>query len=294
MRLFVFESEGFLNVGVEVDGHKININKLSEAMEHIGERTAPYVESVQSAIEQFEDVKKMIAWGKKAFKDQFFELFKVNVKKFYPPIDKSAQVVCLGKNYVEHAKETGGEVPDEPILFGKFATLAITDGDIIMYPKWATRIDPEPELGVIIGKECKDVDEINAMDCVFGYTIVNDITERNIEFKDMAKGLPWFRSKNFETSLSIGPYIVTKDEVKMPPNLEIELYVNGVLKQKGNTRDMIFKIDKTISYISKYFTLYPGDVISTGTVPGILPIEKGDEVLIKIEKVGELKNRVSR
>jgi 5-carboxy-2-oxohept-3-enedioate decarboxylase HpaG2 subunit (EC 4.1.1.68) len=87
---------------------------------------------------------------------------------------------------------------------------------------------------------------------------------------------------------------VTKDEIKMPHNLEIELYVNGVLKQKGNTRDMIFKIDKTISYISKYFTLYPGDVISTGTVPGILPVEKGDEVLIKIEKVGELKNRVSR
>lgn len=294
MKLFVFENEGFLNVGVEVNGNKVNINKLSEAMEHIGEKPAPYVDSVQSAIEQFEEIEKMIDWGKKAFKDQFFELFKVSKKKLYPPIDRSAQVVCLGKNYVEHAKETGGEVPDEPILFGKLATLAITHGDIIMYPKWATRVDPEPELAVVIGKECRDVKEDEAMDCVFGYTIVNDITERNIEFKDMAKGLPWFRSKNFETSLSIGPYIVTKDEVKNPHNLEIELYVNGILKQKGNTKDMIFKIDKTISYISKYFTLYPGDVISTGTVPGIIPIEKGDEVLIKIEKIGELTNKVSR
>ncbi|MGC9100807.1 MAG: fumarylacetoacetate hydrolase family protein [Caldisericum sp.] len=294
MRLFVFEKDGFLNVGIEENGNKIDIGKLGEAMEHIGEREAPYVDSVSSAIENSEDINKMITWGKKTFKDQFYELFKVNVKKYYPPIDKSAMVVCLGKNYVEHAKETGGDIPQEPILFGKFATLSITDGDIIMYPKWATRIDPEPELAVVIGKECKDIKPKEAFDCVFGYTIVNDITERDIEFKDMKKGLPWFRSKNFETSLSIGPYIVTKDEIKDPHNLEIELYINGVLKQKGNTKDMIFKIDETIAYISKYFTLNPGDVISTGTVPGILPIQKGDEVIVKIEKVGTLRNKVSR
>lgn len=294
MKLFVFEKDGFLNVGVEEGSHKININMLSEAMEHIGEREAPYVDSVSSAIEQFEEIKKMIAWGKKTFKDQFYELFKVNVKKYYPPVDKSSMVICLGKNYVEHAKETGGDIPEEPILFGKFASLSISDGDIIMYPKWATRIDPEPELAVVIGKECKNVSKDKAMECVFGYTIVNDITERDIEFKDMAKGLPWFRSKNFDTSLSIGPYIVTKDEIKSPHNLNIELYVNGTLKQKGNTSDMIFKIDETIAYISKFITLTPGDVISTGTVPGILPINKGDEVVVKIEKIGELRNRVSR
>lgn len=294
MKLFVFEKDGFLNVGVEEGSHKININMLSEAMEHIGEREAPYVDSVSSAIEQFEEIKKMIAWGKKTFKDQFYELFKVNVKKYYPPVDKSSMVICLGKNYVEHAKETGGDIPEEPILFGKFASLSISDGDIIMYPKWATRIDPEPELAVVIGKECKNVSKDKAMECVFGYTIVNDITERDIEFKDMAKGLPWFRSKNFDTSLSIGPYIVTKDEIKSPHNLNIELYVNGTLKQKGNTSDMIFKIDETIAYISKFITLTPGDVISTGTVPHILPINKGDEVVVKIEKIGELRNRVSR
>ncbi|BAL81596.1 fumarylacetoacetate hydrolase family protein [Caldisericum exile] len=294
MKLFVFEKDSFLNVGIEDDGHKVDVNKLSEAMEHIGEREAPYIDSVSSAIENFEDIKKMIAWGKKTFKEQFYELFKVNVKKYYPPIDKSSMVICLGKNYLEHAKETGGDIPEEPILFGKFATLSITDSDIIMYPKWATRIDPEPELALVIGKECKDIHKKDAFDCVFGYTIVNDITERDIEFKDMKKGLPWFRSKNFDTSLSIGPYIVTKDEIKDPHNLEIELYINGILKQKGNTKDMIFKIDETIAYISKYFTLNPGDVISTGTIPGILPLQKEDEVIVKIEKIGELKNKVSR
>jgi len=293
MKLFVFENDGFLNVGVEVDGHRIDVNKLSEAKEHLFGKEAPYIDSVSSAIEQWESITELISWGKKTFKDVFYEIFKVKATKFYPPIDKSSLVICLGKNYAEHAKETGGEIPEEPIIFGKYASLAIGDGDSIIYPSWATRIDPEPELAVVIGASGKDIDESEAMDYVFGYTIVNDITERDIEFKDMAKGLPWFRSKNFETSLSIGPYIVTKDEIEDPHNLEIELYVNGKLKQKGNTHDMIFKINQTIAYISRYFTLSPGDVISTGTVPGILPIEKGDEVVIRIEKIGELKNKVT-
>lgn len=293
MRLFVFEKEGFLNVGVEENGHKIDVNKLSEVMEHLGRNEAPIIDSVSAAIEQWQNVLKMIQWGKKTFKDLFYDIFNIKVKKFYPPIDKSSLVICLGKNYVEHAKETGGSIPDEPIIFGKYANFAISQEDPIIYPSWATRIDPEPELGVIIGKYGKDIDVNEAMDYVFGYTIVNDITERNIEFKDMEKGLPWFRSKNFETSLSVGPYIVTKDEVLDPHNLEIELYVNGTLKQKGNTKDMIFKIAETISYISRYFPLSPASVISTGTIPGILPIEKGDEVLIKIEHIGELKNKVA-
>ena len=292
MKLFVFESDGFLNVGVTTDGLQININNLAEAMEHIGGKEAPYFDSVSSAIEQFDSIVELIEWGKETFKDVFSTLFKVKNGKYYPPIDGSSMVICLGKNYAEHAKETGGEIPEEPILFGKYARLAIGDTDTIIYPSWATRVDPEPELAVVIGRTCKDVEKENAMEYVFGYTIVNDVTERDIENKDMKKGLPWFRSKNFDTSLSFGPYIVTKDEIADPHNLSIELYVNGNLKQSGNTKDMIFKIDETISYISKYFTLLPGDIISTGTVPGILPVKAGDEISIKIEHIGTLTNKV--
>ena len=292
MKLFVFESDGFLNVGVTVDGLQININRLAEAMEHIEGKEAPYFDSVSSAIEQFDSIVKLIEWGKETFKDVFSTLFRVKRGKYYPPIDESSMVICLGKNYVEHAKETGGEIPEEPILFGKYARLAIGDTDTIIYPSWATRVDPEPELAVVIGRLCKDVEKENAMEYVFGYTIVNDVTERDIENKDVKKGLPWFRSKNFDTSLAIGPYIVTKDEINDPHNLFIELYVNGNLKQSGNTKDMIFKIDETISYISRYLTLLPGDIISTGTVPGILPVKAGDEISIKIDRIGTLTNKV--
>jgi len=108
----------------------------------------------------------------------------------------------------------------------------------------------------------------------------------------MKKGEPWFRSKNFDTSMPIGPYIVTKDKIKNPHNLSIELSVNGKVRQKGNTKDMIFKIDYLIHYITQYLTLYPGDIISTGTVSGIAPIKKGDRVVCKIEKIGILKNKL--
>ncbi|MBP9044385.1 MAG: fumarylacetoacetate hydrolase family protein, partial [Spirochaetes bacterium] len=196
MKLFVFESDGFLNVGVTVDGLQININSLAEAMEHIEGKEAPYFDSISSTIEQFDSILELIDWGKETFKDVFSTIFRVKKGKYYPPIDGSSMVICLGKNYAEHAKETGGEIPEEPILFGKYARLAIGDTDTIVYPSWATRVDPEPELAVVIGRACKDVEKENAMEYVFGYTIVNDITERDIENKDMKKSLPWFRSKN--------------------------------------------------------------------------------------------------
>jgi 2-keto-4-pentenoate hydratase/2-oxohepta-3-ene-1,7-dioic acid hydratase in catechol pathway len=130
------------------------------------------------------------------------------------------------------------------------------------------------------------------MDYVFGYTIANDVTERELEYADMKKGWPWFRSKNFDAALPLGPWIVTKDEIPDPHNLELELTVNGEVRQKGNTKDMIFKINELVSFITKYLTLYPGDIISTGTVSGIAPIERGDEIVCKIEKIGELRNKV--
>ncbi len=205
---------------------------------------------------------------------------------------RESKIICLGKNYSAHAKETGSSIPEAPILFGKFADCTVANGNPIIYPASAKRIDPEVELAVVIGKTGKNIPIKNAMEYVFGYTIANDITEREMEYSDMKKGQPWFRSKNFDTAMPIGPYIVTKDEIRNPHKLSIGLSVNGKVRQKGNTEDMIFKINYLIYYISQYLTLYPGDIISTGTVSGIAPVKKGDVIECYIEKIGTLKNRI--
>jgi 2-keto-4-pentenoate hydratase/2-oxohepta-3-ene-1,7-dioic acid hydratase in catechol pathway len=235
----------------------------------------------------------MIAKGQSTFKELFEKLFAVKAPILSSPIDRANKIICLGKNYAEHAKETGSKPPEEPIIFGKFSDCVIAANKDIKYPKWANRVDPEVELAVVIGDVASNVPVAKAMNYVFGYTISNDVTERNIQHEDVSRGYPWLRSKNFDTSMPLGPWIVTKDEIKDPHNLGIELTVNGKVRQKGNTKDMIFKIDYLISYISKYMTLYPGDIISTGTVAGIAPIQKGDKVTCKLEKIGELINRVA-
>ncbi len=278
---------------VVLDGGKaIDIQLVSDVLSDFGKGEYPVAYGISELIEQWEFVPGMLKKAKRIFGGKFYELFSVKKLKFGTVVSRESKIICLGKNYAEHAKETGAEVPKEPILFGKFADCAVPHKVPVKYPDYATRIDPEVELAVVIGKKCGNVSVKKAMDCVFGYTIANDITERNLEYADMKEGHPWFRSKNFDGAMPIGPYIVTKDEVKDPHNLMIELYVNGKLRQKGSTKDMIFKINFLISYISKYLTLYPGDVISTGTVSGIAPVEKGDIITCKISKIGSLENKI--
>ena len=292
MRVASFESKGIEKVGVFYKGKLIDIDLVSEIIGHKLDKEFPAFFNVVDIIEQWEYVGKLIEKGEKLFKSEFLKFFEVKNPLLTAPIIRESKIVCLGKNYAEHAKETGSKPPEEPIIFGKFADCVISHDEEIIYPDFATRVDPEVELAVVIGKQGKDVDAEEAMDYVFGYTIANDITERELEYADMKKGWPWFRSKNFDAAMPLGPWIVTKDEIPNPHNLEIELSVNGEVRQKGNTKDMIFKINELVSFITKYITLYPGDVISTGTVSGITPIERGDEIVCKIEKIGELRNRV--
>ncbi len=205
------------------------------------------------------------------------------------PIKSS--ITCLAKNYPAHAKEMGVEpkdLPANPDLFLKPKSSLIGPGKNIIFPPQAQQVDHEVELALIIGKKGKEIPEEESTDYIFGYTILLDMTARDIQALAKKKGRPWFVSKGFDTFSPIGPVIVTSDEIADPQNLDLELKVNGEVKQKGNTRDMIFDIEKIISYCSSITTLEPGDIIATGTPSGVGPIHKGDRIRATIESIGTL------
>ena len=208
------------------------------------------------------------------------------------PIQTPSKILALGRNYKAHAEEGGHKVTEEPIFFNKVPTTILPHEGEIIYPPGVTRLDHEIELAVVISDRAKNVAESDAMDHVAGYTIANDITARDMQKADLAKSHPWLRSKNFDTFLPIGPYLVPKDAVPDVHNLDMELKVNGETRQKSNTSMMVFSIPEIIAYISRYMTLLPGDIILTGTPEGISPLEVGDVIEATIESLGTLRNTV--
>lgn len=212
--------------------------------------------------------------------------------KVLPPIIRPSKIIALGRNYAEHAKETGYNPPKEPIFFSKSTSAIIGPEETIIYPRWLTRVDPEAELGVVISKRAKNIPKERAVEYILGYTIINDVTARDMQTEDLNASHPWFRSKSFDTFCPIGPYLVLKESIKDPHNLNIELRVNGITRQKDNTKNLIFKIPEIISYITLHMTLEPGDIIATGTPSGIAPIYPGDTIEIEIEDIGVLRNKV--
>ena len=195
------------------------------------------------------------------------------------------KIVCVGLNYVEHASELKMKLPEEPVLFLKPPSAVIGPGAEIVVPKASVRVDYEGELGVVIGKRCKAMDADEAKKYILGYTCFNDVTARDLQQKDGQ----WTRAKSFDTFAPFGPWIVNID----PSNAYIKTRVNGEVKQNSNTSDLIFGVPKLIEFISSVMTLEPGDVIATGTPPGVGRLEKGDVVEVEIEGIGVLKNRVA-
>jgi len=209
-----------------------------------------------------------------------------------PPIARPRAIYALGRNYPAHAKESGADVPSEPIIFGKAVTSVIGHEDDVIYRKWLTRVDPEAELAVIIGKGGSNISPEEAAEYIAGYTCLNDVTARDLQRKDLGNAHPWLRSKGIDTFCPMGPFIVLTDEISLPLELDVELRVNGETRQKDNTRSLTFDVPFLISWISKYHTLYPGDVISTGTPEGMKPVVPGDVMEVVVEKVGTLRNKV--
>lgn len=196
-----------------------------------------------------------------------------------------SKVVAVGLNYRDHAQETGHPIPEEPLLFMKPSTAVIGPGEPIRLPGASQRVDYEAELAVVMGKRAYCVAEEQALDYVWGYTCLNDVTARDLQAKDGQ----WTRSKSFDTFCPLGPWIV---EGLDPSELSVEGWLNGELRQRSNTRNLIFPVPKLISFISHIMTLLPGDVIATGTPSGIGPVKKGDTFQVQIEGIGVLENPV--
>ncbi len=215
------------------------------------------------------------------------------------PVPHPAKIVCLGLNYRDHAAESGMDVPSEPILFSKYATALIGPGAPIVLPEASREVDYEAELVVVVGRGGRDIPADRAMDHVGGYAVGNDVSARDWQLGKPGK--QWMAGKTFDTFAPVGPVVVTPDEVPDPHNLPIRLKLNGQVMQDSNTDQLIFRVDYVIAYLSRIFTLEPGDLIFTGTPPGVGMARKppawlkdGDSVEVSIEGLGTLTNPVVR
>jgi 2,4-didehydro-3-deoxy-L-rhamnonate hydrolase len=213
-----------------------------------------------------------------------------------PPVAGTRNFVAIGLNYADHAKETGQELPAEPILFNKAPTCICGPNDDVMYPKNSDRMDWECEIAFVIGTRARYVDDKDALAHIAGYTICNDVSERRFQVKRNGQ---WVKGKSAETFGPLGPWLVTPDEMTDPHSLAMSLDVNGDRKQTGSTATMIFSIPKLLAYVTEFMVLEPGDVITTGTPPGVGSAKKppeylkaGDVMHLKIEGLGEQRQTV--
>jgi 2-keto-4-pentenoate hydratase/2-oxohepta-3-ene-1,7-dioic acid hydratase in catechol pathway len=212
------------------------------------------------------------------------------------PVNGTSKFIAIGLNYLDHAIEANMAVPSEPIVFLKAPSCINGPNDDVIQPKHSTKLDWEVEIGMVIGKKAQYVSEEDALQYVAGYCVVNDVSERNYQLE---RGGQWDKGKGFDTFGPVGPYLVTCDEVGDPQNLDMWLDINGERMQTGNTRTMIFNCAKIISYLSECMTLLPGDIIITGTPPGVgmgmKPprfLKPGDVVTLGIEKLGEQRQKI--
>jgi 2-keto-4-pentenoate hydratase/2-oxohepta-3-ene-1,7-dioic acid hydratase in catechol pathway len=211
------------------------------------------------------------------------------------PVPMPGKVICVGLNYRDHAEESGQPIPEEPVLFAKYANSVIGSGAPIEIPVLVQQPDYEAELGVVIGRRANRVDEADALDHVAGYTCVNDVSARDLQFRSSQ----WLLGKAIDTFLPVGPWIVTADEIGDPQTLGIRCLVDGEIMQDSSTKQMVFGVAELVAFISRTITLEPGDLIATGTPPGVgmarTPprwLRDGDTVTVEIERIGALTNTV--
>ena len=211
-------------------------------------------------------------------------------------ITNPGKFVAIGLNYSDHAAEVGADIPKEPIMFMKATSSMCGPNDDVEIVSGSKKLDWEVELGIVIGKEAKHISESQSQDHILGYCLVNDVSEREWQIEKMGQ---WVKGKSHDTYGPTGPYLVTKDEIKDINNLKMMLDVNGERMQTGNTSTMIFNVDIIVSYVSKFMSLQPGDIITTGTPPGVgmgrkpqVFLKAGDEMKLSIENLGEQNSKV--
>lgn len=299
MQFVAFEKDQEQFLGVKKGSLIINLKSLSS--HYNNGKPSGFINDMLSFIQKGEEaiayVQKLMHHLEANSRIQPYVQHKEEEVKILPPIRNPGKLVCVGNNYMDHCREQNVDPPKKPMIFSKWASCIIGPDDEIELPNDSRQVDFEAELAVVIGKKGKNIPEDQAMDYVFGYTIMNDVSARDVQFEDVQ----WVRGKSYDTFAPLGPVIVSKEEVQDPHNLNILLDINGNILQNSNTRHMIFKIPYLISYLSKGFTFEPGDIIATGTPHGVgvfrnppIFLKEGDICTIEIEKIGVLRNRVKK
>ncbi len=297
MRIITFQVHGRTRWGALQNGRAIDLNG-AHAERGLDMFLAPTVlDFLRAGEATWNAARETLAWlGAQEFPEVTFALEDV---KLLAPIPRPGKIIGIGLNYLDHARETGAAIPTKPIMFAKFSSSVIGPYDTIhVIPDVTQRVDYEAELGVVIGKAASRVSVDDALNYVFGYTNINDVSARDIQ-KGEQYGRQWVRGKSFDTFCPMGPRIASADEIDDPQNLSVRATVNGGLLQDGNTCDMIFNVAALISYISQGITLEPGDIIATGTPNGVgdarkppLYLKKGDVIEIEVGNLGKLINPV--
>lgn len=277
-RIGVFTSENeILDLTALVSNGNLSAAELLECFD----LKSGFAERAQSAI---------AAGGKSNF-----QTFNRRAVKIAAPVPRPGKIICVGLNYRDHAEESGATIPKSPIIFSKFSTCVAAAGEPIVIPQGSSQVDYEAELAVVIGGKARNVKRENWLEYVFGYVNFNDVSARDFQFADGQ----WQRGKSCDTFAPVGEFVATADEVKDPHNLNIRFRLNGEVLQNSNTRELVFKIPELIEFLSAAITLEPGDIIATGTPPGVgftrkppIFLKDGDVAEVEIEGLGILSNPV--
>lgn len=282
MRLLTFEHQGSQRVGVRSGDSVVDVGRVDPDLPP----------DLVSLLEGGPDA--LASAGEAAERGEGIDAGAVRV---VAPVQKPEKILCIGLNYADHAAESNMPIPTEPVVFSKFSSTIIGPGDAIRLPSVTQSIDYEVELVVVIGTTGKDISESDAMDHVAGYTVGHDVSARDFQLKK--PGGQWLLGKTFETFAPLGPDVVTPDELGDPHNLGIRCILNGETVQDSNTAQLIFRVDQLIAYLSRVITLQPGDLIFTGTPPGVgmardpqLWLKAGDTVVCEVDGIGRLENPV--
>jgi len=289
MKLITYEKNGARGVGAAISEGILNLSAaLAETHSDVKE-----ADSVIHIIESGMDIDTI---GEESIdklrKSGDLKKHLVADYKRLPPVMRPSKILALALNYQAHIDETNLKFFDEPIVFAKYPSSMIADGEEIVLPPFEQHVDEECELAVVMGREARNILPSEADDYIFGYTICNDVSARNRQRERLDMGQPYSYAKNFATFCPIGPCVVTKKEIGDPSNLAMSVRINGKVIRQGNSSDMIFSTHEVIAYCSDYAGLEAGDIISLGTFAGDKQIRPGDEVELEIEKIGVLRNRV--
>lgn len=302
MRIITFSVNGETRWGALKDDYAIDLN-LAHALflasrarepKYLSNSVLEFLTRGEAAWNAARDT--LVFLGDRAVDGVMFPLSRV---KLAAPLPRPPKIVAVGLNYMDHVREQNGQTPQYPVLFAKYPSSVTGPYDVIhLHPGESQKVDFEGELGVVVGKTARNVSAADAMEYVFGYTVVDDISARDLQFSPYVNG-QWVRGKSLDTYCPLGPAIVSKDEIADPQDLPVCTRLNGKVVQDSNTKEMIFGISQLIEFISRGITLEPGDVIATGTPHGVghhrtppIYMQAGDVVEVQITGVGKLRNEV--